>query len=357
MAEYERGGATAEIAELAGEYGRMLEELGDYRRALALHHRQRALLDEIALESRQRVVLELHEKYEAEKRRREIDLLARENDVKTAALENQALRQRIGAIVAAVLALSFTIVAVLYRKLRASTRLLARTNEELVAQSARDPLTGLANRRHFQRLIDDEQGRRAEDATPRALLIIDLDHFKETNDRHGHARGDAVLVAVAERLRATLRESDTIVRWGGEEFLVIAKAAPDGVDEIAARVLRAIAGEPVVRDGRAIVTTASIGYAPMPLPPATAPLPWDRAIGLVDMALYLAKANGRNRAFGIERLKDGDDATLAAVERDLARAVDTGLAELRVVYGPAPGGAGVSAASPARAPARARASG
>jgi diguanylate cyclase (GGDEF)-like protein len=191
---------------------------------------------------------------------------------------------------------------------------------------------------------------------PRALLIIDLDHFKEVNDRYGHACGDAVLIAVAERLRASLRESDTIVRWGGEEFLVIARATPEGVDEIAARILRAIA-EPIVTDGRPIRATASIGYAPMPLPPAGAPLSWDRAIGLVDMALYLAKANGRNRAYGIERLASADEETVAAVERDLARAFTTGLAEPRVVYGPTPGSSGVSAASPAPAPALARASG
>ena len=341
MAEYERTGAISEIAELAGEYGRSLEQHGDYRGALALFHRERKLHDEIALQARQRILLEVQEKYESEKARREIDLLNRENDLKTAAIANQALVQRIWWLLAALFALSFVVVAVLYRKLRASNTLLAHKNVELSFQSSRDPLTALYNRRYFQNFIDAEvqaparPGREDRD-TARALLLIDLYHFKETNDRFGHALGDAVLVAVAERLRSTLRETDMVVRWGGEEFLVLAKTAPDRVDEIAARILRAVAAEPIVLNDKVIRASVSIGYAPMPLPPARTPLSWDRAIGLVDMALYMAKVNGRNRAYGIQRLNGDSEASLAAAERDLERAWKDGLVDLDVHYGPLP---------------------
>jgi diguanylate cyclase (GGDEF)-like protein len=344
MADYERTGATAEIAELAGEYGRSLEQLGDFRAALALFHRQRTLEDEIALQTRQRVLLEVQEKYETEKRRREIDLLNRENDVKTAQLANQAFRQRVWWMLAAAFALSFAVVAVLYRKLRVSSALLGQKNAELSVLSSRDPLTALYNRRYFQSFLASEveasaRQRRGDPSTGRVLLLIDLDHFKETNDRHGHAIGDAVLVAVAERLRNSLRETDTIVRWGGEEFLVLANATPDRVDEIAARILRAVSAEPIVLHDKVIRATASIGYAPMPLPPSTTPLSWDRSIGLVDMALYLAKANGRNRAYGIQRLASDDEATVSAAERDLEHAWKSGRAELHVIYGPLPASA------------------
>ena len=353
MAEYERTGATAEIAELAGEYGRSLEQLGDFKGALALYHRERKLTEEIALQTRQRVLLEVQEKYESEKARREIDLLNRENDLKTAAIETQELVQRIWWLLAALFALSFAVVAVLYRKLRVSNALLAQKNAELSVQSSRDPLTALYNRRYFQNFIAAEVDPRARSGgddgdAGRALLLIDLDHFKETNDRFGHALGDAVLVAVAERLRNALRETDTIVRWGGEEFLVVANAAPDRVDDIAARILRAVAAEPMVLDDRVIRATVSIGYAPMPLPPARSPLSWDRAIGLVDMALYMAKVNGRNRAYGIRRLADDGDATLASAERDLERAWKDGLAEMQVLYGPLPSSPAGTEARPAR---------
>lgn len=341
LQEYERTGQTAEIAELAGEYGRSLEAVGDYKGALGLYHRERKLMGEIAFEARQRILLEMQEKYESEKHQREIALLARENALQTAEIANQALRQRIWWLLAAIFALSFSVVMVLYRKLRVSTAKLARKNLELSIQSSRDPLTGLYNRRHFQNLIAAEatataSGRRADDPAARALLLIDLDHFKETNDRHGHALGDAALVAVAGRLRESLRESDTIVRWGGEEFLVVARTTPDRLDDIAARILRAVAGEPIVVGDRAIRTSVSIGYVPLPLPPTTAALSWDRAIGLVDMALYLAKMNGRNRAYGIQRLADADPETLAATERDLEHAWKSGRVEVSVLFGPPP---------------------
>ena len=83
-----------------------------------------------------------------------------------------------------------------------------------------------------------------------ALLLIDIDLFKQTNDRFGHAAGDAVLVAIARRLRETLRETDMIVRWGGEEFLVfVPSTSADKLDEIAARIMRAVAMEPIVVPG------------------------------------------------------------------------------------------------------------
>jgi len=347
LAEYERTGATAEIAELIGEYGRNLEQIGDYKGALALYHRERKLNDEIAIQTRQRALLEVQEKYETERRRREIDLLNRENELKTVEIANRVMVQRIWWLLAGLFAVSFVVVALLYRKLRQTNELLASKNAELSVQSTRDPLTALYNRRYFQNLIAAEEAhpehrRREDDGMARALLLIDIDHFKETNDRYGHALGDAVLVAVADRLRSTLRESDTIVRWGGEEFLVYAATKADRIDDIAARILRAISAQPITLHDKVIRTTLSIGYMTMPLPPSRAPLSWDRAIGLIDMALYMAKVNGRNRAYGIKRLLRDDAEALAAAERDLEHAWEAGLVEMQVLYGPSPA-SGVSA--------------
>ena len=341
VAAYERTGATAEVAALLGEYGRDLEQLGDYKGALALYHRERTLNDEIALQTRQHALMEVQEKYESEKRNREIDLLSRENALKTAELATNALRQRVWWLLVALFAVSFAVVAVLYRKLRITNRLLAQKNAELSVQSSRDPLTALYNRRYFQNFMNAEgahpdRRRRDDESMVRALLLIDIDHFKETNDRFGHALGDAVLVAVAERLRDTLRETDMIARWGGEEFLVFATTHADRLDEITARILRAVSASPITLGDKVIRTTVSIGYIPMPLPPSDAPLPWDRALGLVDMALYMAKVNGRNRAYGIRRLAQDDADMLAAAERDLEHAWEAGMVEMNVLYGPSP---------------------
>jgi diguanylate cyclase (GGDEF)-like protein len=338
LAEYERSGATAEIAELLTEYGQALERAGDYKGALALYHREQKLDEEIALASHQRTVLELQEKYEADKRRREIDLLNRENGLKSTELRARELQARAWWLIAGVLAVSFAFVAVLYRKLRATNGLLGEKNRELSFQSSRDPLTTLYNRRYFQDFIGDRSAqaerRREEGRTIQALLLIDLDYFKEINDRFGHAAGDAVLVAVARRLRDTLRETDMIVRWGGEEFLVFVPSAyPETLEDIARRIMRAVAMAPFLHEGVEIPTTASVGYVPMPVPPHDVALPWERAIALADKALYMAKIHGRNRAYGIHGVSPGDAATLAEAERDLERAWRAGKVDLHTLSG------------------------
>ena len=344
LADYERSGATAEIAELVSEYGRSLERAGDYKGALAQYHREQQLVREIALKARQVALLDVQEKYESEKRRREIDLLNRENAIKTAEIAQHDFQQRLWWLLAAFFAASFVVVVVLYRKLRASNELLARKNSELDVLSSHDPLTELYNRRYFQAFADAEESR-TERRTPwgpngvRALLLVDIDHFKETNDRFGHALGDAVLVAIAHRMRSTLRETDMIVRWGGEEFLIVAEVAEDKIDEIAARILHVVAAEPITVGDKAIRATVSVGFVPMPVPPSDVALSWDRAIGLVDMALYMAKVQGRNRAYGLRRFLRDVPESLAAAERDLQRAWSDGLVDMQVIYGPWPASA------------------
>ena len=171
---------------------------------------------------------------------------------------------------------------------------------------------------------------------PVALLLIDIDHFKETNDRFGHALGDAVLVEVAGgcviRCARPTRSSVGAARnsWSSRRL------DADRLDELATRILHRISAEPIILLDKRIRTTASVGYVPIPLPPSDIPLPWDSAIGLVDMALYMAKANGRNRAYGIRRFADSDPETLAAAERDLEHASKAGLVDVRVQYGPSP---------------------
>lgn len=341
LADYERTGATAEIASLLGEYSEYLERSGDYKGALALYHRERKLYDEIAAAVHQKAVLELQEKYESEKRRREIEMLNQKNGLNSAELENRELRERIWWLLATAFAVSSLVVTVFYRKLRVTNGLLAQKNHELNFRSSRDPLTTLYNRRYFQDFMRDEHGRPERrragdgDAPIHALLLIDIDLFKQTNDRYGHAAGDAVLVAVARRLRETLRETDMIVRWGGEEFLVfVAATSAAKLDDIAARIMNAIASEPIDFQRNLIRVTASIGYAPMPLPPENVSLSWERAVSLIDMALYMAKLHGRNCAYGIRGLRRSDDEALAAIERDLEKAWEDGMVDLHLLPGP-----------------------
>ena len=269
--EYERAGAVAEIGELLVEYGQHLAEAGDYKGAVALFDRERKLRDEIAAVQR--------EKTRARTAR------IREAQARDRAPEPRA-QPAIGgtpeppAAAAHLVAAGRGVRGIVRRRRRRSTASCGRPtacsrskNSELSFQSSRDPLTALYNRRHFQNFISEGRGepdrrRGAVEKPVQALLLIDLDHFKLINDQFGHAAGDAVLIAVARRLRETLRETDMIVRWGGEEFLVFVPVAPaDRLDEIVTRIMHAVSEEPIQYMGHYIHVTASIGYSPVLLPP------------------------------------------------------------------------------------------
>jgi diguanylate cyclase (GGDEF)-like protein/putative nucleotidyltransferase with HDIG domain/PAS domain S-box-containing protein len=163
--------------------------------------------------------------------------------------------------------------------------------------SRTDALTGLWNRRHFADLLDRAlRCAREDDETP-GLLLVDVDHFKHVNDGYGHLTGDAVLIAIAERLRGALRntgerEGDVIARWGWEEFIVLAPGLDSTSDlrEIGERLRRAVAAEPVRDGGHAIEPTVSVGGVLVD-PACSADVLVDRA----DRALYAAKRHGRDR--------------------------------------------------------------
>lgn len=172
--------------------------------------------------------------------------------------------------------------------------------------SLTDPLTGLRNRRFLTQTIDaDVAGalRRAEEnraGNPpgdMVFFLVDIDHFKSVNDQFGHAAGDAVLRQMKPRLMAVFRDADHVLRWGGEEFLVVARQLDRArAPELAERLRCAIAEAPFeLDDGRQLPKTCSIGVAAFPFHlPAPRDLTWEDAVELADIALYAAKKSGRN---------------------------------------------------------------
>jgi diguanylate cyclase (GGDEF)-like protein len=190
---------------------------------------------------------------------------------------------------------------------------LAQANRELQQASLCDPLTGVRNRRFFQSTIvaDASQAVRAYRNGPNSFsrdhrdlifFLIDIDHFKEVNDRHGHDAGDRMLIEIARRLNRVVRDSDFLIRWGGEEFLVVCRSAErEDAPLMAGRILRAIAGmEFDLGNERKMHRSCSVGWAPLPwLPLDCAELSVDEVLRLADRGLYLAKQRGRNRAIGL----------------------------------------------------------
>lgn len=192
----------------------------------------------------------------------------------------------------------------------ARTRELQEANESLRALSLTDPLTGMRNRRFLHMVMpeDTAQIMRAFDGLKAGagsvvenlgllFLMVDLDHFKSINDTFGHHAGDAVLQQMRPILERCVRDSDMVVRWGGEEFLVVARSANrNDVAVLAERIRRSVAQHAFdIGSENPLRPTCSVGCVPFPfLPWAHHAMTWERAIDLADCCLYAAKHAGRN---------------------------------------------------------------
>ncbi|QJD93995.1 GGDEF domain-containing protein [Duganella dendranthematis] len=334
LARMEQENNKPDLQAALREYGEALERAGDLAGSLSAYHRERNISNELFEKRRQQAMLELQEKYETEKKQRQIELLSRENQVKGAEIDNRRLQQRVWWLLALVFALAAAVVGLLYRKVRHTNAQLEVKNLELKAQSTLDPLTSLYNRRHFQDYMRGLKIQERSDDVVGALFLLDVDHFKHINDNYGHAAGDAVLKMISENLRIALRETDMIVRWGGEEFLAFLPAIPrHGMEEVARRILTSISSQSLQYGEHEISVNVSVGFSPFPLMPDGVPLVWERAVNLVDMALYLAKAHGRNRAYGVRGFENFHLTSMEAIERDLERAWRAGFVDLSVVLG------------------------
>ncbi len=178
--------------------------------------------------------------------------------------------------------------------------------------SLKDPLTGLANRRHVRAVLEREIDRVARSGEAALLLMLDIDHFKQVNDRHGHLAGDIVLQSVARTLESCVRPMDTVARYGGEEFAIVLPACQFGFGRvIAERVRRAIEATPVrISPSLTLNVTVSIGGAfALQWIRSTTALWADRA----DAELYKAKLGGRNRI----SIEEQPDSTVTAEEKSL----------------------------------------
>jgi diguanylate cyclase (GGDEF)-like protein len=168
----------------------------------------------------------------------------------------------------------------------------ARLHRIVERQALVDGLTGLANRRRTEAAIDEEIVRASRLGGELTLAILDIDHFKEVNDRFGHAAGDSVLKDLALVLNHSLREIDTAGRWGGEEFaLVLPGTSTEGGARLCERIRQALSRRRIpIENGKAISVTASFGVASYRQSGSR-----ERLLEAADKALYQAKRSGRNR--------------------------------------------------------------
>ena len=308
LARYDREtGPNARIGALR-DLGPALARAGDRAGALALYTREQQLLQ-----------AKNDGRYERDMQ--DVQKLIKDEGDR---LQSRRMAQWGGAAVACVLlALGIAFIA---RRQVERNRLLASRNAALRRQAERDPLTGLANRVHLRARVA-AAGERFEGA----LFLIDVDHFKSVNDRHGHAAGDAVLVAIARRLEGVLRERDLVVRWGGEEFLVVVDPMPaDEAVVLAQRLMRSFVASPVMVDGQAIPVSASIGFALFPLAGQSGGVTFDAAFALVDAAMYHSKSLGRDCATSVLSVDPRLSLEPSSLPTALAEAAQAGRAILAV---------------------------
>jgi diguanylate cyclase (GGDEF)-like protein len=227
-------------------------------------------------------------------------------------------------------------------ELQTVTEALRVKSVELEEASLTDPLTGLRNRRFVEHHLPSDAAqalRRYETAEQYGhsvkdppmwapgtgdllFFLVDVDHFKRINDEYGHAAGDAVLVQMRGRLQQVFRAADYLVRWGGEEFLIVARGMPrHRAAELAERARQAVAAAPfVVDDFNHVALTCSVGFSAFPLslkwPRA---LDWRQGLDLADAALYMAKHSGRDGWVG---LTDADATSEDALRQDAQLTLD-----------------------------------
>jgi diguanylate cyclase (GGDEF)-like protein len=184
-------------------------------------------------------------------------------------------------------------------RLHEQLRTIERLRADLAEQASRDELTGLYNRRHLMRTLDEELAQAREMGRPLSLVLLDVDHFKSVNDRYGHAVGDDLLLAIAGAFTAAARQGDTVARYGGEEFVVLLPGATrEQAWNRAQEWRRRCAAAAVPTAQGPLGTTFSAGVASFPDAGASA----SALLHAADQALYRAKAEGRDRVLIAESL-------------------------------------------------------
>ena len=205
------------------------------------------------------------------------------------------------------------------------TRNLSEANKTISELAETDALTALANRRVFTERLDTAFAAAKRGGPGFAVLYFDLDHFKDVNDTLGHLLGDALLRAVADRVRGALRKNDVVARFGGDEFAVLQHNAPDlaAAEKLAANICDAVAA-PYLIDGNEVHISASIGISPY-APDISRP---EVMMIQADLALYRAKQDGRNCFRFHSADMDREVEERVTITEDLRGALDRGEVEL-----------------------------
>lgn len=324
------------VGELADAYG-FAKAHADEARLLREYN---VLSQNIFKTDRDQEISALQEAFSAKEKAKQIESLEQQNKLSTAELAQKQLQQRVMLLFGLVVLLATALLYLLYRKVRNANQQLRQANDQLAYNSLHDPLTGLLNRRSLHEFMQKrtEQGERRQlpTASTDGFILLDIDYFKHINDHHGHAAGDAVLIEIGQRLKQLTRQGDMVLRWGGEEFLIVLRNLNQtALTNFTNRALQVIGSTPVPYQNSSIPVTASAGFLTLPFAGIDeAQLNWEKALKLADMALYMGKVHGRNRGYGLVALHRPYDELKTQLETDLSLPIEQGHLEITLVLGP-----------------------
>ncbi|WP_343817836.1 diguanylate cyclase [Colwellia asteriadis] len=338
----------------------------DYENAYTFLQRYNLVQQAVHEKVRDSKVLQLEAQFSKEQQESKIKLLEQDSALQKSLYENQKIAQEqkhqkeryhqqlsIIALIVGFIILLFAFRQLQVRKytkrlehnVKERTKELAYKNQELKEISVLDQLTGLHNRRFLYQSIDKDISRvdryyhemnaSLEQAAPEntvnhhidnnlehdlTFILIDLDHFKQVNDNYGHSAGDNVLVQMKTLIKQTFRESDFLIRWGGEEFLIVARYVNRyKINAVIERFRKAVATHTfVLNNTKSIHCSCSIGFASYPFSQHHPKLfTWEQVIDIADIALYSAKENQRDAWVGLlagEQLENVSKLTKVAVK-------------------------------------------
>ncbi|MCI0612510.1 diguanylate cyclase [bacterium] len=310
------------------------EGVGDYSAALESHKKFKEINDSIFNDDRARRLALLKDSYNLGKRMQEIDKLKKDRAVIDLKLQKQSFRQN--ALLAIGIFLAILGFVIHRKRIEA-----AHIREKL---SLKDPLTGLPNRRFVSMTIDHDVAnslRKHQDAIKAGtspqyadliFSVINLDDFKKINDEYDHSAGVQVLSQIGSLLQASCRATDTIVRWGEEEFLIISRFSNREAASLIAERFRKLIENTVLQIGNEeFRVTCSIGFAAYPFVPSSPEaFTWEQVIAFANRSLAASKRSGRNAWVGLLATKKGNSKDFDARDfANLRKCIDQG--ELSVI--------------------------
>jgi len=273
LAGAERHNLKQPICECCDALATLHEQCGEFREALALHRRFHAFEREVLRQSSERQLRAVQTRYQLAAAQREAEIhRLRHVELADANAELEQLNY----------------------SLRTADQQKSKLLEQLERQTYEDSLTGLGNRRLLDKRLADEFSRAIRHDRPLAVALLDIDHFKRVNDRYSHAVGDATLKELARLLVATVRHTDLVARFGGEEFVLVLVETDAAAAQWACEKLRlAVATHDWKRVHSGLGLTVSVGYCA-----DTTVAGFERMLAIADRNLYVAKSKGRNCVVG-----------------------------------------------------------